>query len=183
MQSDEKLKEAQYFLGKLTADLDFEELAFNLSAFVSAWRSVYDVLLYDYAERYFDVDREDRIHVTRESFKIVARATKNRGAERFIEWYNHYQTVLQKNDLWSLRNFLLHKGNLVREIYVPVDMGTSSIAANVPPNSGVVILRDGKLWLGAKTFGDFFVGQMLEKCNNGFALMKQIVEEAKEKFE
>jgi len=179
MQSDQKLKEAQYFLGKLNLGLDFEELAYNLSAFVSAWRSVFDVLLYDYAETYFNVNREEKIYITRTTFQMVAKATRNHDAEKFIAWYNKRLGVVHKHELRSVRNFLIHKGSLVREIYVPVDIASSTTATyRVPPDVDTLILsRDRRLIAVSLD-----VPQILKKCNNGFALMKKIVEEAKDKF-
>jgi len=192
MQAERKLREARYFLKKLNdSKLEFDEFTYNLSAFVSAWRSVFDVLLYDYTERYFGINREEKIKVTRESFGMASKAIQefNPEAQRFIEWYNEkIERVLQKEeetkDLWSLRNFLLHKGTHDREVYVPLDVGTCAMSGYIPLGvvDGVVVLREGSELLKVRTFGDYELEQILKMCNKGFDLMTEIVEEAKQNF-
>jgi len=49
----DKLAEAEYFLRQLENSQDDKKgFDFNLSAFVVAWRSVIDIMLYDFAEKF-----------------------------------------------------------------------------------------------------------------------------------
>ncbi len=126
MKAEEKLCEAGYFLEKLKSmsrticagsnfseprDLSVVEPEFRyiLSAFMTSWRSVIDVLLYDYAEKYFKIDPKRGMKVTQDSFEIGAEILKNCGflkATKFIKWYKGKMRKLRKEfpSLFDLRD-------------------------------------------------------------------------------
>ena len=191
MQAEYKLKEARYFLRRLkdlrmtssepVADEDtFNVIMYNLSAFVSAWGSVFDVLLYDYAERYFKVNREEKIQIRPENFIMAARAIKsvNPEAEKFIKWYEKKRDrILQKNPLWKLRVFFVHKGFVEStltweaELYVPPSSVSGGTSTAVTPETKFEVRR--RVYVGS-----FTDKEILATCEKGFYLMEKIVKEA-----
>jgi hypothetical protein len=88
MMAKTKLAEAEYFFSAVKRTLhDPDKLCYNLSAFLSAWRSVPDVMLYDFAWRYsLGFTEEDRL--TPHEFRIAARLLKRLQALEFLEWWN-----------------------------------------------------------------------------------------------
>jgi len=73
MDTRDKLEEAQYFLNSLRDEEDPNRFNYNLSAFLGAWRSVLDIMLYDLAEVWtLGLTREDRI--TDNEFSVAAKA-------------------------------------------------------------------------------------------------------------
>ena len=195
MQAEYKLKEARYFLGRLNdlkqtsnepvADEEtFNEIMYNLSAFVSAWRSTFDELLYDFAERYFKVNREEKMQIKPENLIMAARAIRsiNPEAEKFIKWYHKKRNkMLQKNALWKLRVFFVHKGFLEStvtweaELYVP--------PSSVSGGTSTVITPETKYEVRRKVYvGKFTDKEILAMCEEGFDLMEKIVKEATETF-
>ena len=105
-----KLAEAKFFLDRLQgAATDFDPFYYNLSAFLSAWRSTLDIMLYDFVEIFpLGFTREDAI--TKRDFKVAARAAQNSEAERFITWWDNQQSVLGSTPLWKKRNLNVHRG-------------------------------------------------------------------------
>lgn len=130
-----KLREAEYFLKKLRELLLEEpritEFSYNLSAFITAWRSVFDVLLYDYAERYFNIDRDDKIQFLSRDFKVSAQAIKDIKPEplKFINWYNKKEGILSEQHIWFVRKIFVHKGLPKTKKYV-VDSSVCMHACN-----------------------------------------------------
>lgn len=117
MKAEDKLSEAFYFLEKLR-ESSKRDLSFNLSAFVQAWRSVFDVLLYDYAEQYFGYPPERTVKITKESFEKIAEVLENLDnpkPKKFIEWYKEKEKTLAKEHFWHLRVFFVHRGGKILE--------------------------------------------------------------------
>ena len=89
MQSEKKLAEANYFLGKLRItpqDATHEnESKYTLSAFLNAWRSIIDIILYDYSEKFGLCVSRDEKFLARD-FEIAARATNTVLALTFVQW-------------------------------------------------------------------------------------------------
>lgn len=194
MQAEDKLAEANYFLEKLR-DSKEVEFRFNLSAFIQAWRSVFDVLLYDYAEKYFKYSAERNIKTNKHKFKDIADVLENRGdsePKKFIEWYEKKEKILRESPFWNLRIIFVHrggaKGNLKRpvQVIIPVEVYVppSAISAGtVPPK---FVYRRGKR-MQVKTEEELFIARMREieirrECKKVFLLMKEIVEEARKSF-
>ncbi len=94
MKAEDKLDEASYFLSKIKELPDSinkrKELGYNLDAFVQAWRGVFDVLLNDYAEKYFKYSPERKFKIRRFEFEKIAEVLDNHGVpepKKFIKWY------------------------------------------------------------------------------------------------
>ena len=112
MVTRQKLKEAEYFLDNLL-EIDSEKspelFQFNLSAFLSAWRSVLDIMLYDFALHFFpSLSRDDKIML--EGFKIASKAQPHEEALRFIYWWEKKFNSLKNNPLWRRRIMAAHRG-------------------------------------------------------------------------
>ena len=141
MQAEEKLEEARFFLRMLNAspqDITHErEFMHVLSAFLSSWRSVTDVILYDYSDMFhfgFSRDEEITIH----DFEIAARVTNNPQAGQFISWLNRQIGTLSRNPLWRKRNVIVHRGYpptmRVYSLFISGSMSLSSSFTVQNPN-------------------------------------------------
>jgi hypothetical protein len=90
---------------------DSDGFYYNLSAFLTAWRSTLDVMLYDLAEHFsLGFTREDEMRAG--DFETAARALNRTEALRFISWWKQKQGILSNTPLWKKRNFNLHRGSL-----------------------------------------------------------------------
>jgi hypothetical protein len=133
MQAEEKLEEARYFLRLLNAtpqDIAHErEFMHLVSAFLSSWRSVLDVMLYDYSDKYhFGFSRDEAISIR--DFGIAARVTNNSQALQFLTWFKEQTGTLSNNPLSTKRNIIVHRGyptiNRVYAVYISGSMTISS---------------------------------------------------------
>lgn len=112
MDTRSKLSEAQYFLDNLpNVQNNPEEFYYNLSAFLTAWRSALDVMLYDLAEHFnLGFTREDEM--TARDFTLAAKILGNTVATQFISWWRQKQGLLRATPLWRKRNINFHRGRL-----------------------------------------------------------------------
>ena len=113
MQAEEKLEEARYFLTLLQNtpqdNAHEKEFMYLVSAFLSSWRSVFDIMLYDYAAKFslgFSRDEE----ITERDFEIAARVTNNTQALLFLRWWRQQLNVLAQNPVWTKRKVIVHRG-------------------------------------------------------------------------
>jgi hypothetical protein len=145
VQSEDKLAEARYFLGLLNImpqDTAHErEFMYNVSAFLSSWRSVFDIMLYDYADKFrFGFSRDEEI--TERDFEIAARVTNNTQGLSFLRWWRQQINVLARNPLWTKRKIIVHRGYPptmhVYTIFVSGSIATSS-SMFMTSSSGVTV--------------------------------------------
>jgi hypothetical protein len=125
MQAREKLNEAVYFLAGLRdSSQNPQEFNYNLSAFVSALHSVFDLMLFDFAEKYsMGITREDRI--TDDVFGFVAKALQNQNALNFLNCWRTNLNQLNQNSLFRKRSLILHRGYAPTEqVYAVNPSGT-----------------------------------------------------------
>lgn len=110
MDTRKKLREAAYHLDALRKNqANDEPFEFEMSAYLYAWRSILDVMLYDFSEFYsLGFTRNDWLDFDR--FLKAAKAKKCRDAEGFICWWFGKQKVLESNQLWTERNVYAHRG-------------------------------------------------------------------------
>ena len=127
IQAYRKLEESRFFLDLMKKTSDEDEAVFYYGAFLTAWKSVLDVLLYDYAIL-FDLgfSREDRMDP--KFFHWAAKRTNNEMALDFFKWWDKQVQILSKNPLWEARNVKIHRGYLENEFimtFVPSSMSSS----------------------------------------------------------
>lgn len=183
-----KLGEAAYFLDELIkTEKNPESFRFNLSAFLSAWKSVLDVMLYDFAIYYqIGLTREDRM--TYHDFQIVAYAEKNKPALEFYTWWNKKMEKMKTNPLWKMRNINVHRGTTpVFSVYTPATIASGSIVIHpqwtpLPPETGGALSPTDLIDYFIRDSFEVQYSEVVEKCKEGFALMEKIVEEAEENF-
>jgi hypothetical protein len=101
MSAEDKLEEAKYFLDILkkisrtiTADSQWKEgrdvhaiepiFKYNFNACLQALWSVFDVLLYDYAEKYFKKSSERQDYMNEKIFSKIASACGSSESKKFI---------------------------------------------------------------------------------------------------
>jgi len=187
MDTRKKLQEAKYFLGMLQNTKDRDEFYFVLSAFLSAWRSVLDVMLYDFAENYdIGLTRKDKMFP--HDFWIVAYAKKDNRALEFFKWWDKKIRDLSKNHLWNMRPEIVHRGypEVRQKIYVPNTISSGSITfvsestdeENIPSGAFPATLAP----IYASDLFPVNFSDVIELCKEGFALMESIVDEAEREF-
>ena len=111
MTAEKKIDEAQYFLDHLLSSSG--KLEFELSAFVTSARSVFDHLLQDFASRF---SLGTLTFLSAQTFREKAERLHNQSAIDFIDWYEKEQTPLRGNNVYgfvfSLRDINIHRESL-----------------------------------------------------------------------
>lgn len=132
MEAREKLQEALYFLEQIKklehegrsrtfSEDEFRKrnlvLRANLSAFILAWHSIPEIMLYDFAEKFnLPFTRNDRMMCY--DFALAALNNPNRDdALDLLAWLNKETKELRKkhNRLASMRDIVTHRGIIVTE--------------------------------------------------------------------
>ena len=110
MESKRKLDEARYFLGSLEHTTeDGEEFYYNLGAFLNSWRSVLDIMPYDFAEKYqLGFTRDDRVEDY--EFQMASRALNHTNALKFLKWWRQQVGKIQIDPLSRKRIDIVHHG-------------------------------------------------------------------------
>jgi len=184
MKTEDKLEEAKYFLDKLkkisrtiSAESQWEEgrdvyaikpeFRNNFSACIQALRSVFDFLLYDYAEKYFRYSLNRQWYMNRCMFSKKAEALGLSEPKRFIQWYNEEFEVLKNEHLFSVRVTDVHRGGNWMDTQL---------------KDTYTITKDG-----IKTEKEIHIAGMPEtvtvsKCERLYLLMDEIVKKAREEF-
>ncbi len=213
MEANFKLEEASYFLGRLKELVNTPAMPSNMqeidnkfmytsSAFLTAWRSVLDILLYDYVERYFGISREEKLDT--DAFKIAAIACKKQEAIEFITWYRKQLGILTQNPLWKKRNVIVHRTrpSISREyrlyltetialadstkVVVPSTALTGSLTSAVSPekmeNRPNVVPTGDPIMKFTYFFVDIKDKEVPVICEEALEQMKKIVEEASNSF-
>jgi hypothetical protein len=211
MRAEDKLAEAKYFLSKidgLSQQLTIfpyqtvllkNEFKYNFSAFMQAWRSTFDFLLYDYAEKYFNIDREEA-SIDKHVFTLRAETAQLTEAATFIKWYTKKEGVLGQEHLWYLRHIAIHRGGRAAEVQsgehisgsltkifevsvLPSDISADTVAPDMvygSRNRTITLPKEKKAkMLYTATYDNI---EILEMCQKGYNLMEEIVTEARETF-
>jgi len=132
MGAEDKIEEANYFLRRLCRARP-EVFHYYLSAFLSSWRSVLDVMLYDFAQLY-SLGFDSRNRIDDEGFEIAARATKQREALSFLDWWRRQFEHVSKSPLYRARNMIIHRGTSPLTHSFPL-----TPIASLPPSNHLVI--------------------------------------------
>lgn len=200
MDTRTKLGEAKYFLDILSSMANNPDgFYYNLSAFLSAWRSTLDVMLYDFAEHFsLCSTREDDMNLR--DFKVVARALHKTEALRFISWWERNQGILGNTPLWKKRNINVHRGSVpltrqTRTILATGSGGTSGTvsAYSVAVNQGAGSSLGSLVPQAATTptasvasqdwyFDDLPSQRAIDICSEAYYKMEGIVREAETEF-
>ena len=180
METRKKLEEARFFLEKLlesVSGVDEKVSFYYLSAFLSAWRSVLDVMLYDFAKYYsLGLTQEDKM--SNYEFSLVAKTQRNDKALDFIKWWEKKIQKLSKNKLWKMRRIIIHRGYPeIMQVYVPSTISSSVVGIVVPKKADILTgyISDGKIIRIDYT-------TLPKECKNVFGLMENIVVDAEKRF-
>jgi hypothetical protein len=209
MDTRKKLNEAKYFLDLLpNFQEDENRFYYNLSAFLNAWRSVLDIMFYDFAEHYLlGFTREDDMND--KEFSAVATTLGRAEAVEFVKWWRKKQGVLKADSLWEKRIISFHRGNveIYQNIYALGTGGTSGTISwtNVTigvagatvgatePTVGTRATLGREATIGVHThqqitavnfwsFKDFPDENLIDKCKEGYSKLESIVKEAEATF-
>ena len=190
MWTKKRLEEAKYFRDRLIGTHNDNEFYFNLSAFLSAWRSILDVMLYDFNEHFHLGFTAEDIFDDKE-FNAVANVLKNTQAIKFIKWWRKKQGLLRNNPLWSKTNITVHRGyTKVSEyrIYVSGSGGTSStitMSGYTPYLKPISWSTSGKISPSDPTnyfFSDMQDKTVMDYCNEALKEIESIITEAETTF-
>jgi len=195
METNYKLAEAQYFLSRLKGLKDNpDEFMYNLSAFLSAWRSVLDVLLYDYAEKYFGWGRDEKFDVR--DFEVAAKTSGKKDAQDFIQWYKKQIKLLSQNPLWKKRVVIVHRGRpkVARTYFlyfsetiavhesVTIEVLEHGSPSAIPPEKASFQSTADQDRPVEVYFEDCKDEEVEKICTQAYEQMKKIVEEAENTF-
>ncbi|MGD0072363.1 MAG: hypothetical protein ABSB71_12490 [Candidatus Bathyarchaeia archaeon] len=178
MLSEQKLEEAKYFLeGMKKTRIEPKSCYFNYSAFLSAWRSVFETLLYEgaiyygiydqYLKRYRKIPRE--LKSNEEKYLFIAAQIGNSQAVEFFGWMKAKLTEIRHTDLYQERNKAVHEGKIPEINYVPFQIG----------------LPDGHFSLIGFTESRRFQKQItpyITNCEEEYCIAEKTVKEAVAKF-
>ena len=168
MHSQKKYKECVFFFKKLERfDEDDIEWDFYYSAFLAAWRSVLDVLLYDAAFR-FNLGFTINDKIREWQFQWAAKKEENVNALSFLSWWSRKRSSLNKLSIWEDRDVFLHRGYAGRDpVFVPLSM------------SSLVSVWTGVI-SGTNTYSthELIYPNIIEKCADAIEEMKKILDEA-----
>lgn len=165
-----KLEEAQYFLEQFRETiLKPKKNRFYLSAFLHAWRSVIDIMLYDFAEYY-------GLHAHANEFSSAvtfanhvletARNQKKNQAVEFVKWWSKKLLKVWDSELSGMRKQVTHTGGLKLPEFVR------------ETSTGHFSLRD---YIYARKI-EKEIAVTIEACQEGYLLIENIVDEAEKKF-
>jgi hypothetical protein len=112
---DQKIEEAEYFLDKIKNATKREDFIPNLSAFLSATRSIADYLLEDYNLKFgWDISLDDKLYPS--TFKEMAGEKNKQNALNFIGYYNTEFGKLRQNKIGKIlidkRDIKVHRTDL-----------------------------------------------------------------------
>ena len=171
---DEKIEEAKYFLDKIKKAAERKDFIPNLSAYLSATRSIPDYLLQDYNVKYGLKMSLDKT-LNKDIFEEVARRINNPNAIAFIKSYNNNFKKLTRDKIAKL---LLTKRNIrVHRTDLPLQKNVSaSIIENVGKRSAISNTR--VKWL----FDDYKEADVIEVCKQYLRLMNDFVKNVTTKF-
>ena len=169
-----KLEEARYFLEQFGETITKpKKNRFYLSAFLHAWRSVIDIMLYDFAKycglyNFKNPNKFNNVVMFAEHISKTARNQKKNQAVEFIEWWFGKRLEVYKSELSGMRKQSTHIGGLKLPEF------------------------DQKHQQGAHAFSlqNYIYFQKFEKeitltieaCQEGYSLIENIVNEAEEKL-
>ena len=183
MRAEDKLQEAKYFLDRLkeisrtiSAESHWQEgrdvyaieskFKHSFSACVTALRSVFDVLLYDYAEKYKLIEsRQD--HMNRNEFSKKAKKCGSSESRKFINWYDEKFKELEKIPLFFVRIATVHRGGSW--------MDTKIKDSYMITKEGIEIEKEIQIGAMPETVA-------VSECEKIYLQMDKIVKEAREKF-
>ena len=196
MDTRKKLSEARFFLDKLSYAYDDEtDITYYLSAFLSAWRSVLDIMLYDFCE-YFSLGftREEKIND--QMCIAVASVLNKTQAIEFIKWWRQKQGFLKNTPLWNKRTLIVHRGYPPVEsiIYYVMSSGANSSTISgfgydypygygYPFGETIPTTTPTDQFDEVFSFSDYPDISIIHLCADAYDEMEAIVKEAETKFE
>lgn len=197
MQTRNKLEESKYFLDILpTVREDSNGFRCNLGAFLNAWRSLLDVMLYDFDE-FYDLGFTREVEMNDKEFYAVAKALGNEEALRFIRWWRQKQGMLKNSPLWEQRIIDFHRGGTNIQNYSAVVSGSGGNSSTISPAVSTVPLPDDSALKGLVPqmtiavvaeirdwyFSEFPDKTIVEICSRAYLELVEIVQEAEREFD
>jgi hypothetical protein len=134
MVTKQKIEEAEYFLDKITKAMTRNDFIPNLSAFLSATRSIPDYLLEDYNTKLgLNISLTEKLHI--ETFLHESISQSNQIAQEFIKEYKTQLNNIYNDPIGKLltikRNISIHRtgilvqGSFKRGIHETINISDS----------------------------------------------------------
>lgn len=172
-----KLEEARYFLEQFRETLlKPNRSRFYLNAFLLAWRSFIEIMLYDFAEYYGLYNFGNPNAVKHKKFKDVlefaahirksAQRQKKEPAVEFVDWWYRKLPEIWNSKLSEMRNQVTHIGSLKLPELVQKKSPSSFSLQN---------------YIDARQY-EKEIAVTVEACQKGYSLIESIANEAEEKF-
>jgi hypothetical protein len=207
MVADQKIKEAEYFFDKITRATTREDFVPNLSAFLSATRSIPDYLLQDYNVKLgLNISIAKKLYPR--TFRRRAIKERNLIARNFIQEYNSLLNSIYENPIGKLltkkRNISIHRTD------VPVRAGfkrkfeeiisfDDSVSIEVRDKHGHLKMRSGPIKQNVKSkvqtdeesvppdsvkwyFDDYQNDDVVISCEKFLGLVKSFVATLSDKY-
>lgn len=151
MVADQKIEEAEYFLDKITQATTRKDFVPNLSAFLSATRSIPDYLLEDYNAKFgLNIRLNKKLYPR--TFRRRATKEGNSIARKFIQKYNSQLNIIYEDPVGKLltrkRNISIHRtavpvqGKFERNIHETVSFN-DSVSIEVRDKYGNLKMKSG----------------------------------------
>ncbi len=169
MAVENKIKEAEFFLGKIS-EYEINEVDYYLSAFLSACRSIPDHLLYDYNIKFnFQIPSDD------EEFqnKFRKKSKDNELTDSFMKWWDSKISEINNDELgramWKKRNNNIHTTS---QKYNTIEYHEEGYGNPELPSGQVNLCFD----VGIKHV------EITGACSKFFEMMKKIVKDTYKKY-
>ena len=202
MEAEKKLRGAKYHLQRMKEKylINEEIFTYELEAFLSKTRSIPDVLLEDFNQKFsLGISLEEKLYP--ETFEKRARELKNVQAINFIDWWKGKMNQIQSDPLGAIlfkkRNISIHR-KVVKPNHVKV-----TVHETIHLTDSVIVKKydeRGKLIEEVKSpetpekppepkpaeinwfFSEYPNEDVLEACKKLLEMMKEFIQEAKNKF-
>ena len=189
-----KIQEAQYFLDEMRAHTGgTQNFMFKLSAFLTAARSVMDVLLYDYGIKYGLFTLNDRIFPN--DFQRLAKG--NTVATNFYTWWTQQRNNLATHSvsgfLSDKRHIVVHRGSpamawsLILTETISFHSSLSSNPPSTPHGMDVTAIptttpTPTQTHSSTGYFADYPSESVIDLCERYLQMLRSILTEAETNF-
>ena len=201
MEAEERIECCEYHLKRMEEfyGKDYKAFVCESQAFLVATRSIMDILLYDFAEK-FQLGMEENERLDEKKFKKKARKSNNARALEFIEWWCNKMSEVQKGifgPLFNKRNIAVHRRSVRPEIHVV------KVSETITARESITVIKKDEKGNVTEIFQspeepsrtpepkpaeiDWYYEEypnenIIEVCGKLLEIVRGIVEEAKSKF-
>lgn len=191
MEAEKKLQEAEYHLQRMR-ELYLDNIIhfkYELNAFLFNTKSIPDVLLEDFNEK-FSLGINSEIKINSSKFEKIAYQLNNIQALTFLLWWTRYKnTNIVSNPLFSML-FNMKDISIYTKVMEPEKLNETSIYISgewkVYDEDGTLVTQTPQKPMNSTKNDWFFTDypniNALESCEKLFEILKAFIEKAKNQF-